>query len=120
MEYGQLIRDRYSVRRLSDRPVEDERLAAVLEAARVAPTAVNKQPQRILVLRSAGGMEKLKTCTPYLQRACGVDRVPAEGRSLGQAMRRRQLRGCRRVHRRHAYHAGGARPGAWHHLGGAL
>ena len=65
MEYGQLIRDRYSVRQFSDRTVEDEKLAAILEAARVAPTAVNKQPQRILVLRSADGMEKLKTCTPY-------------------------------------------------------
>ena len=65
MEYGQLIRDRYSVRQFSERPVEDDLVAAILEAARVAPIAVNKQPQRILVLRSADGMEKLKTCTPY-------------------------------------------------------
>ena len=66
MEYGQVIRDRYSVRQFSARPVEDDMVAAILEAARVAPTAVNKQPQRILILRSAEGMEKLKTCTPYV------------------------------------------------------
>ncbi|CAK7006401.1 MAG: Albonoursin synthase [Desulfovibrio sp.] len=65
MEYAQLIKERYSVRKLSDRPVEEEKIAAILEAARVAPTAVNKQPQRLLVIRNAEGMEKLKACTPY-------------------------------------------------------
>lgn len=65
MEYSQLIKERYSVRKFSDKPVEDAKLAAILEAARVAPTAVNKQPQRILVIRDAAGMEKLKACTPY-------------------------------------------------------
>ena len=65
MEYSQLIKERYSVRKFSDKPVEDAKLAAILEAARVAPTAVNKQPQRILVIRDAEGMEKLKACTPY-------------------------------------------------------
>ena len=65
MEYSQLIKERYSVRKLDSRPVEEEKIAAILEAARVAPTAVNKQPQRILVLRDDQSMEKLKECTPY-------------------------------------------------------
>lgn len=65
MEYSQLIKERYSVRKFSGQPVEEAKVAAVLEAARVAPTAVNKQPQRILVIRDAAGMEKLKNCTPY-------------------------------------------------------
>ena len=65
MEYSQLIKERYSVRKLDSRPVEEEKIAAILEAARVSPTAVNKQPQRILVLRDAQSMEKLKECTPY-------------------------------------------------------
>ena len=65
MEYSQLIKERYSVRKLDSRPVEEEKIAAILEAARVSPTAVNKQPQRILVLRDAESMEKLKECTPY-------------------------------------------------------
>lgn len=65
MEYSRLIKERYSVRKFSDQPVEEAKLAAILEASRVAPTAVNKQPQRILVIRDAAGMEKLKACTPY-------------------------------------------------------
>jgi len=65
MEFGQLIRERYSVRKFSSRPVEEGKITAILEAARVAPTAVNKQPQRLLVIRSPESLEKLKECTPY-------------------------------------------------------
>jgi len=65
MEYSSLIEQRYSVRKFSDQPVEDKDVQAILEAARLAPTAVNKQPQRILVLQGEESMEKLKTCTPY-------------------------------------------------------
>ena len=52
MEFAQLIRERYSVRRFTAEPVTDAELQSILEAARLAPTAVNKQPQRLLVLRS--------------------------------------------------------------------
>lgn len=65
MEFLQLIKDRYSVRKISNEPVDEAKVTAILEAARVAPTAVNKQPFRILVLRDAKSMEKLKSCTPY-------------------------------------------------------
>lgn len=65
MEYSQLIKERYSVRKFSSQPVEESKLAAILEAARVSPTAANKQPQRILVIRDPANMEKLKQCTPY-------------------------------------------------------
>lgn len=69
MEYLQLVKERYSVRKFSDRQVEESKVEAILEAARVAPTAVNKQPYRILVLRKPESMEKLKECTPYTFRA---------------------------------------------------
>ena len=65
MEFENLARDRYSVRKLVDKPVEEEKITAILEAARRAPTAVNKQPQRILVLQDARSMERLKQCTTY-------------------------------------------------------
>ena len=65
MEYSQLIKDRYSVRKLGSQSVEEDKVKAILEAARVSPTAVNKQPQRLLVLRSPESMAKLKECTPY-------------------------------------------------------
>jgi len=59
MDVLQVIRERYSVRAYSDRPVEDDKLAAVLEAARLAPTAANRQPFRVIVLQTAGRKEEL-------------------------------------------------------------
>jgi len=63
MEYGILIKERYSVRKFSTKPVEQDKVVAILEAARAAPTACNNQPQRILVLQGTENMEKLKACT---------------------------------------------------------
>ena len=63
MEFLQLSEARYSPRKFSDRPVEAEKLAAILEAGRNAPTAHNLQPQRIFVLRSPEALEKADACT---------------------------------------------------------
>lgn len=48
--FRQLVTNRRSVRRYSDRPVEREKVLACLEAARLAPSADNVQPWRFLVL----------------------------------------------------------------------
>ncbi len=50
MKFLELAKDRYSVRKFSDKKVEKETLDLILEAGRTAPTACNYQPQRILVL----------------------------------------------------------------------
>ncbi|MBQ7991903.1 MAG: nitroreductase family protein [Solobacterium sp.] len=63
MTFMDLCRERYSVRHYSDRPVEDEVLNQVLEAGRIAPTAANKQPQKIYVLKSEEALNKLKGLT---------------------------------------------------------
>ena len=63
MEFLQLSEARYSLRKFSDRPVEAEKLAAILEAGRNAPTAHNLQPQRIFALRSPEALEKADACT---------------------------------------------------------
>jgi nitroreductase len=54
MEFSELIAARYSVRAYRHDPVEDEKLQAVLEAARLAPTAANRQPIRMIVMHTAG------------------------------------------------------------------
>jgi nitroreductase len=54
MEFTELIRSRYSVRAYRPDPVEDEKLQAVLEAVRLAPTAANRQPFQVVILRTAG------------------------------------------------------------------
>ncbi len=65
MDFLSLAQKRFSVRKFSDKPVEQEKLELLFQAARCAPTACNFQPQRILVLRSATALEKLKLCTKY-------------------------------------------------------
>ncbi len=65
MDFLKLARERYSVRKFDSRAVEKEKLDAVLDAGRCAPTAVNYQPQRVLVIESAEARAKLKKCTPY-------------------------------------------------------
>ena len=65
MSFSELTKQRYSVRKYDSRPVEPEKLAAILEAGRLAPTAVNYQPQRILVVQGED-LEKMKGCTPCL------------------------------------------------------
>lgn len=54
MSFQDLIRNRYSVRAYKPDPVPDDLLAQVLEAGRLAPTAANKQPFRIIVIHTKG------------------------------------------------------------------
>ena len=58
-----VMKDRYSQRNFSPAPIEDEKLTAILEAGNLAPTAENKQPQRILVLRGDEALAKVDLCT---------------------------------------------------------
>lgn len=63
MTFIQLAHQRYSVRKFSPKPIEPEKLNAVLEAARLAPTAKNLQAYHIYVVNSPEGMEKMRTLT---------------------------------------------------------
>lgn len=64
MEFEDLIRQRYSVRSYQSRPVEDEKLEKVLDAARLAPTAANKQPFQLMVVKTEGRNDELKRVYP--------------------------------------------------------
>lgn len=65
MDLMNLLKERHSVRQFSDKKVEKEKLDLILEAGRLAPTAVNFQPQRIYVIASEESLLKLKNCTRY-------------------------------------------------------
>jgi nitroreductase len=61
MDFDQLILKRYSCRHYSDQAVEDHLLEKVLDAARLAPTAANRQPFQIIVIKTADhGKDLLK------------------------------------------------------------
>lgn len=62
MNFIELAKERFSVREFSPRPVEDEKIKKILDAAKVAPTAVNYQPQKLYVIKSTEAMEKLAGC----------------------------------------------------------
>lgn len=60
MEFTELIRSRYSVRAYRLDSVPDALLTRVLEAGRLAPTAANRQPFRLVVIHTAGRQEELR------------------------------------------------------------
>jgi nitroreductase len=64
MEFRELIQRRYSVRAYKTIPVEEEKLQQVLEAARLAPTAANRQAFRLIVIRTEGRAAELKRIYP--------------------------------------------------------
>lgn len=64
MEFREVIKNRYSCKRFDGRRVEEAQLEAILEAGRLAPTAKNLQEQRIYVVQSPEGLEKMDKVTP--------------------------------------------------------
>ncbi len=84
MKFLELVEKRYSVRAYKPDPVEDEVLNQVLEAARLAPTAANRQPFQLIVIHTAGREAELKRIynrdwfvqAPLVICACGI---PAQG-----------------------------------------
>jgi nitroreductase len=60
MEFFELIKKRYSVRAYISKPVERGKLKKILEAAILAPTAANRQPFRLLVVKTEGRQAGLK------------------------------------------------------------
>ena len=59
MEFLELAEKRYSVRAYKSTPVEYEKLQKVLEAARMAPTADNRQPFQLIIVPTKGREEEL-------------------------------------------------------------
>jgi nitroreductase len=83
MDFSDLIQKRYSVRAYKRDPVEDDKLREVLEAARLAPTAANRQAIQFIVVRTEGREAELGRIykadwfvqAPLVICACGI---PAE------------------------------------------
>jgi nitroreductase len=84
MDFLDLVSQRYSVRAYKPDSVEDGKLEQVLAAAQLAPTAANRQPFQIIVIRTAGREAELRriyhrewfTQAPLVLCVCGT---PAQG-----------------------------------------
>ena len=81
MELMQAIRARRSIRNFQGKPVEEEKLLAVLEAGRLAPSAKNMQDWRFIVVRDKTARGKLAAAArsqqfvaqaPVVIAACGT------------------------------------------------
>ncbi len=59
MDFMSLAKKRCSIRAYQDKPIEPEKIQAILEAGRIAPTGVNAQEQRLLVVQSPEGIAKM-------------------------------------------------------------
>ncbi|MDD4579260.1 MAG: nitroreductase family protein [Methanothrix sp.] len=81
MELMQAIRARRSIRNFQGKPVEEEKLLAVLEAGRLAPSAKNMQDWRFIVVRDetargrlaeAARSQQFVAQAPVVIAACGT------------------------------------------------
>lgn len=60
MNFLDMAKKRSSVRNYQERKVEQKALEQILEAGRVAPTAANLQPVRLIVVQEEEGLGRLK------------------------------------------------------------
>ena len=64
MDFTEVIKNRYSCKKFSDKQVDAQQLTEILEAGRVAPTAKNLQEQHIYVVQSEEMLAKIDKVTP--------------------------------------------------------
>ena len=63
MEFTNVLQRRYSCRAFEARAVEREKVDRILEAGRIAPTAVNKQPVHVWAVSNPDTLEAVKGVT---------------------------------------------------------
>lgn len=73
-----IAKERYSCRAFKDIPLTDVQINHILQAACMAPSACNKQPVHVWVVKSPEGLEKLKGATEYTYGAPVVFMVGAK------------------------------------------
>ena len=62
MDFQELVRKRFSARNYRPDEVETSKLDYILECARLAPSAVNFQPWKFLVIKSERQKENIRQC----------------------------------------------------------
>lgn len=65
MGFNDLAKKRYSCRKLSSKPVEQEKIDAIIEAGILAPTACNNQPYKIWLVKSPEAVKQIHAVTSF-------------------------------------------------------
>ena len=63
MSFTEVLQRRYSCRSFSPQAIEQEKIDRILEAGRIAPTAVNKQPVHVWAITNPDTLESIKGLT---------------------------------------------------------
>lgn len=92
MEFSKVLENRFSVRDYKNIPVEEDKIEEIIKAGMEAPTARNTQCEKIYVIKSKEGLDKIREITPCAFNApliiltCGDEKeqclVSVTGRSL--------------------------------------
>ena len=61
MDVFEAIRTRRSIRKFMEKPVEKQKLSKILEAVRLAPSAMDRQPYNLIVVTDGQTKEKLSS-----------------------------------------------------------
>ena len=64
MEFKEVIKNRYSCKKYGTKQVEKEKLEAILNAGRLAPTAKNLQEQHVYVVQGTDALARVDSITP--------------------------------------------------------
>jgi nitroreductase len=61
LDFFEVIKNRRSIRKYQDKNVEKEKLQKILEAARLAPSAMNRQPYQLFVVTNKDILSKIES-----------------------------------------------------------
>ncbi|MCW4005457.1 MAG: nitroreductase family protein [Candidatus Bathyarchaeota archaeon] len=64
MDVFEAVQARRSIRSYQDKPVEEEQLQKLLEAARLSPSAVNRQPCEFIVIQAPEAKQRMQQAYP--------------------------------------------------------
>lgn len=76
MSFFDLVTTRHSVRSYQSKPVEPEKVAAILAAGNLAPSAVNNQPTRVFVASTPEDLKKVASAAPRFEKDGSVFGAP--------------------------------------------
>ena len=86
MELLEAIKTRRSIRQFQNRPVADEQIQAIIEAAMMAPSAGNQQPWHFIIIRDRAKLDAIPGFHPYSKMVLQAPVGPGQWRVPGRLL----------------------------------